>query len=136
MTQIAFHDGKPVMRDGKVGTGQGCCCVKANDNQGACCAFNSCEQLSEADCAAKAQSVGYIVTFLGVGTECDDACPVGACCFEFYPGDAIEDEQPPIGEGEMYCFMLNLLVCNQLNGFFQGVGTTCPGDCPPLNPLP
>jgi hypothetical protein len=26
MTKITFQDGKPVMRDGKVGTGQGCCC--------------------------------------------------------------------------------------------------------------
>lgn len=26
MTLITFHDGKVVMRDGKVGTGQGCCC--------------------------------------------------------------------------------------------------------------
>lgn len=26
MTQITFQDGKIVLRDGKVGTGQGCCC--------------------------------------------------------------------------------------------------------------
>lgn len=32
MTQITFQDGKPVLRDGKVGTGQGCCCGRP-----ACC---------------------------------------------------------------------------------------------------
>jgi len=26
MTLIAFEDGKPVFRDGKVGTGEACCC--------------------------------------------------------------------------------------------------------------
>lgn len=32
MTKITFTDGQPVLRDGKVGTGQGCCC-----NNPACC---------------------------------------------------------------------------------------------------
>lgn len=33
MTLITFTDGKPVMRDGKVGTGETCCCAKGCD----CC---------------------------------------------------------------------------------------------------
>lgn len=32
MTKITFKDGKPVIRDGKIGSGQGCCCAEE-----ACC---------------------------------------------------------------------------------------------------
>jgi hypothetical protein len=34
MTTIAFEDGKPVFRDGKVGTGQECCCGSECDCEG------------------------------------------------------------------------------------------------------
>lgn len=37
MTYITFQDGRVVMRDGKVGTGQGCCCGGGCENCGLTC---------------------------------------------------------------------------------------------------
>ncbi len=62
MTKITFTDGKPVLRDGKVGTGQGCCC-----NNPACsqhyCNKMCCNQI-------KWVVPGYTDFFTTVGTNC------------------------------------------------------------------
>ena len=62
MTQITFQDGKPVLRDGKVGTGQGCCC-----NNPACCQ-HYCNKM----CCNQIKWVvpGYTDSFDTVGTNC------------------------------------------------------------------
>jgi len=62
MTNIAFKDGKPVLRDGKVGTGQGCCC-----NNPACCQ-HYCNKM----CCNQIKWVvpGYTDYFTTVGTNC------------------------------------------------------------------
>ena len=39
MTQITFQDGKILMRDGKVGTGQGCCCNQTPCTCGNCSSY-------------------------------------------------------------------------------------------------
>lgn len=51
MTNIAFKDGKPLLRDGQVGVGQGCCCTRPgctnpnspNYDPDATCDDGSCE---------------------------------------------------------------------------------------------
>ena len=62
MTLITFQDGKPVLRDGKVGTGQGCCC-----NNPACCQ-HYCNKM----CCNQIKWVvpGYTDFFTTVGTNC------------------------------------------------------------------
>ena len=67
MTKITFQDGKPVMRDGKVGTGQGCCCVR-----GACCVDGVCDptKATAEQCAASGGQWND-------GRGCNDLC---WCC--------------------------------------------------------
>lgn len=69
MTKITFQDGKPVLRDGKVGVGQGCCC-------GGCgrCVVDgqwNTDYRTKAEC----ERCGLCVESLS--TECDGDCPPG-----------------------------------------------------------
>lgn len=74
MTKIAFENGKPVMRDGKIGTGQGCCC-----DQPGC---SRCIRNGERDCAHKTEEsceecVRTYACEETRQTECDGDCPEG-----------------------------------------------------------
>ena len=92
MTQITFQDGKPVLRDGKVGVGRGCCC----DSPGC----SRCIRDGEWDCQYTTQEECEDCTRTYTcdearQTECDGDCPPG-----FTPGDPVTVEvQPTAGCG-------------------------------------
>jgi len=91
MTQITFQDGKPVLRDGKVGTGQGCCCKQD---------CSRCIRNGEWDCQYTTQESCEDCTRTYTcdearQTECDGDCPEG-----FTPGNPVTVEvQPTAGCG-------------------------------------
>jgi len=76
MTLITFQDGKPVMRDGKVGTGQGCCCGGC----GRCLVDGQVnhDYRTQAECERCRQCVEMLQT------ECNGDCPNGAL-----PGESL-----------------------------------------------
>ena len=83
MTQITFQDGKPVLRDGKVGTAQGCCCKLG-------CCVRYCNKLC-------CQTITFTFAFssgcggssgtatVSVGNDCyaDHTLTVGECSVTF-----------------------------------------------------
>lgn len=87
MTTIAFQDGKPLLRDGKVGVGQNCCC----DPPGC---FR-CIRDGEWDCQYTTQETCEDCTRTYTcqearQTECDGDCPEG-----FTPGDPVTVQVEP-----------------------------------------
>lgn len=80
MTKITFKDGKPVLRGGKVGTGQGCCCKQGCPR----CVRNGeidCKYRTEAACE---ECVRTYTCQEARQTECDGDCPEG-----FTPGEPV-----------------------------------------------
>lgn len=70
MTLITFQDGKPVFRDGKVGTGPGCCCCKRCLRGGEW----DCRYTTELTCE---DCVGTLTCSESFQTNCDGTCPEG-----------------------------------------------------------
>lgn len=96
MTNIAFKDGKPLLRDGKVGVGQNCCC-----DQPGC---SRCIRNGEWDCQYTTQETCEDCTRTYTcdearQTECDGDCPAG-----FTPGEPVRVEvHPALGcSGDYY----------------------------------
>ena len=86
MTLITFQDGKPVLRDGKVGTGQGCCCKQD---------CSRCIRNGEWDCQYTTKETCEDCTRTYTcdearQTECDGDCPDG-----FTPGDPMTVQVEP-----------------------------------------
>lgn len=86
MTQITFQDGKPVMRDGKVGAEQGCCCKQD---------CSRCIRNGEWDCQYTTKETCEDCTRTYTcdearQTECDGDCPEG-----FTPGDPVTVQVEP-----------------------------------------
>lgn len=71
MTKITFKDGKPVMRDGKVGTEQGCCCGCPRCVRGG---EIDCKYKTEAACEECERTYSC---YEKVQTQCDGDCPEG-----------------------------------------------------------
>ncbi len=74
MTLITFQDGKPVLRDGKVGTEQACCCSKCE------CGPINCTVTFSVD------GVEYTWNVTGPGNETFYVLPDGYLCFETVEG--------------------------------------------------
>lgn len=60
MTQIAFQNGSPILREGSIGVEQSCCCTPDNERIVKCCYQGVCAEVTAAEC-----------TFLG-GEEVSD----------------------------------------------------------------
>lgn len=71
MTLITFQGGKPVLRDGKVGTGQECCCVCTRCIRGG---VWDCRYTTKESCE---ECVRTYECYEQVQTECDGSCPEG-----------------------------------------------------------
>jgi hypothetical protein len=70
MTLITFQGGRPVLRNGKVGAGQGCCCCYGCVRDGeVVCQYTTKEECE--DCVRTYQC------YERVNTECDGDCPDG-----------------------------------------------------------
>jgi len=97
MTTIAFEDGKPVFRDGKVGTEQACCCDP--------CVNCECEVCVSASFVSKGLANGNLfpnqATIELIGNVRPSSCVTPEPCHEF---ESLATEDPgaglPLGPGE------------------------------------
>jgi len=152
-----FPDGDCLILDARnctsnsgVYVGDGTTCEVAPCGAGACCHDDGLCTLEPHAACVNAGS-----TFHGAGTNCNQInCPppFGACCFAdgtcqmgpadqcgaggVYQGNGTTCDPNPCGEGaccfaDGSCTETTRVLCGQINGAFQGAGTTClEADCP------
>lgn len=105
MTRITLQNGKLVLRDGKVGTGQACCCGGCS---GPCSALNPCPQGCACDTSGStsATSVCYqngipnpAITSQASCEECATECDYIECTEYTYPGYVYVEEGQECPEG-------------------------------------
>ena len=93
MTAITIRDGKIVLRDGKVGTEQACCCDECS---GPCDSAGDCG--TGCDCV-NGQCVGLCVeTPNEIWTDCTEDCPnLDNCTTQCIPAGTGPPNIPPCG---------------------------------------
>ena len=105
MTRITLQNGRLVLRDGKIGTGQACCCGGCS---GPCSALNPCGQGCACDTSGStsATSVCYQngipnpeITSQASCEECVPQCEYVECTETFEPDYAPADESGECPEG-------------------------------------
>ena len=136
MTRITFQDGKVVLRDGKVGTEDACCCGE--------CVCPECEGLN----------VSVTIEFCGRSVALTIPVPgtdFGRDPIEPGPNDPFDpDADYLIVSGDMTCgelgpdeecgWFLSLFICYQCNNIQDGEGYNAfipkgDDDCPQLGPV-
>lgn len=118
MTQITVQDGKIVLRDGKVGTGEGCCCEGGFCPPGTQCTiypFYEVDYCEEVDGQ-------WVVTQScpPLGVEC-----VPCECLEGFTLTSQEDKEPFPGAG----FLVRYITCD--HDPIVAPSTECCGESPP-----